>query len=113
MAVNIYDSINQLEKDLRHTNEYLALVDAFKKIEADEEAKELLNEFQQIQKDFLEIQQTGGELTEDDHKKIIESSQKMQENEITRDLLQAEFQLNNLLQEINETIYKPIRELYE
>lgn len=113
MAVNIYDSINQLEKDLRHTDEYLALVDAFGKVNEDEEAKELLSDFQKIQKDFLEIQQTGGEFTEEDQKRIIESSQKMQENEITRELLQAEFQLNNLLQEINETIYKPIRELYE
>lgn len=113
MTVNIYDSINQLEKDLRHTDEYLALVDAFGKVNKDEEAKELLNDFQKIQKDFLKIQQTGGEFTEEDQKRIMESSQKMQENEITRELLQAEFQLNNLLQEINETIYKPIRELYE
>ncbi|WP_018659409.1 YlbF family regulator [Allofustis seminis] len=113
MAINIYDSVNQLEKDLRQSDQYQALVDVFKKIDADEEVSKLMDEFKKIQKDFVEKQQRGEHFNEEDQQRAMDSSKKMQENEITKELLAAEFQLNTLLQDINEAIYKPIRELYE
>lgn len=113
MSVNIYDTINQLESDLRKTEQYEALVKAFEEINKDEKATELMDEFKEIQKLFAEKQQKGESFTEEDQQRALKSSQEMQENEITKKLLAAEYQLNLLIQDVNQAIYKPIRELYE
>ena len=46
---NIYDTANQLERELREAEQYKELAQAYEKIRADEAANEVLTEFQALQ----------------------------------------------------------------
>lgn len=113
MAVNIYDSANQLERDLREIEEYKNLKEAFSALQNDEDAKQLYEEFRQIQQLLQQKQQTGQEITEDDTQKAQEISTKVGENEILANLIESEKQLSEVIEEINKIAMKPVQDLYQ
>ena len=49
MSNNIYDSANQIEREIRQMDEFLALSDAFDAVKENEEAFELFKAFQELQ----------------------------------------------------------------
>ena len=85
--VNIYDTANQLERDIRETDQYKALVEAYEAIQADEDANAVLGEFQELQQELFQKQQTGVEITEEDSLQAQNVSGKMSENELTMELM--------------------------
>jgi len=113
MAVNIYDSANQLEQDLRETDEYQNLKKSFTALQNDPEAKQLYEEFRQIQQTLQQKQQTGQEVTEEDSQRAQEISTKVGENEILANLIESEKQLSDVIEEINKIAMKPVQDLYQ
>lgn len=113
MAVNIYDTANQLERDLRETQQYLDLKEAYNTIQADEEASAVLTEFQGMQQAIYMKQQTGQEVTEEEIADAQAASEKMMDNELAVELMDKEKALNQVIQDINQIIMKPIQEIYE
>ena len=55
----------------------------------------------------------GQEISEEEAAQAQEVSQKMQENELTSELMEKEQQLNQVLTDVNQIIMKPIQELYQ
>ena len=51
--------------------------------------------------------------TEEEAEQAQAVSQQMQENQLTSELMEKEQQLNQVLTDINQTIMKPIQELYQ
>lgn len=113
MAVNIYDTANQLERDLRETQQYLDLKKAYNAIQTDEEASAVLTEFQGMQQAIYMKQQTGQEVTEEEIADAQAASEKMMDNELAVELMDKEKALNQVIQDINQIIMKPIQEIYE
>lgn len=113
MAVNIYDTANQLERDLRETQQYLDLKEAYKAIKEDEEANAVLTEFQGMQQTVYMKQQTGQEVTEEEIADAQAASDKMMNNDLAVELMDKEKALNQVIQDINQIIMKPIQEIYE
>ncbi|MDN6161951.1 MAG: YlbF family regulator [Atopostipes sp.] len=111
--VNIHDTANQLEQDLRETSQYNELKEAHKNVLADEEAAEILNEFQSLQQKLQKKQQAGEEITEEEAQEAQVLPIKMQSNELTKELMEKEQGLNTLLTEVNGIIMKPVQEIYE
>lgn len=111
--VNIYDTANQLERELRETDQYEALVEAHEAIKADEDANAVLGEFQALQQALYQKQQTGVEITEEEALQAQNVSGKMSENELTMELMNKERALNELLNEINGIIMKPVQDVYQ
>ncbi len=110
---NIYDTVNQVERELRETDQYVGLQEAIATVKADEEANGILGEFQQVQQMIYQKQQTGQQVTEAEAEQAQAVSQKMQENELTMELMDKERALNEVLNDINQAIMKPIQELYQ
>jgi len=110
---NVYDTANQIESELRETPQYTNLKEAFATVENDEEANDILKEFQQMQQAVYQKQQAGQEVTEEEAMQAQTVSQQMQENELTKDLMDKERALNDVLNDINGIIMKPIQEIYQ
>lgn len=113
MSVNIYDTANQLEQDLRKTEEFNQLDAAFKAVKEDEEANTVFNEFREVQQMIQQKQMTGQEITEEEAQQAQGISSKIGENALITDLLEAEKRVGQMIDDINQTVLKPVRELYQ
>src|SRR5699024_1613500 len=113
MSVNIYDAANQLESDLRKTDEFKNLEKAFEDLKEDEEASSLFDKFRVVQQTIQQKQMMGEEITEDDAKEAQELSAKVGENEILAKLIEAEQRVGQVIEEINQIALKPLQELYQ
>jgi len=113
MSVNIYDAANQLERDLRKTDQYKNLEEAFETLQKDDEAKALFDQFRLTQQTLQQKQMTGQEIGEDEAKQAQELSQKVGNNDVLSELIQAEQELGQMIEEINQIALKPIQELYQ
>lgn len=113
MSVNIYDAANQLERDLRKTDQYKNLEEAFETLQKDDEAKTLFDQFRLTQQTLQQKQMTGQEIGEDEAKQAQELSQKVGNNDVLSELIQAEQELGQMIEEINQIALKPIQELYQ
>ena len=113
MSVNIYDTANQIEREMRETNEYVALKEAYATVAADEEASKIMKGFQEMQQTIYTKQQMGQEVSEEEVAEAQAISQQMTENELTTGLMDKERALNQVITDINGIIMKPIQEIYQ
>ena len=109
---NIYDTANQLERDLRELQEFKTVKESFEAIYADETAKALFDEFRTVNIELQQKQFSGQEITEEDIQKAQELRQKVSENEHIKALMESEKRLNTIMQDINRIITNPLQELY-
>ena len=110
---NLYDTANQLERELREAEQYQALAKAYEEIKADEAANEVLTEFQALQQTLYQKQQAGEEISEEEALQAQNISGKMTENELTMELMNKERALNQVLNDINGIIMKPVQDIYQ
>src|SRR5699024_9680067 len=110
---NVYDTANQLERELRETEQYQALAQAYEEIRADEDASGVLAEFQALQQALYQKQQAGEEISEEEALQAQNVSGKMTENELTMELMEKERSLNQVLNDINGIIMKPVQDIYQ
>lgn len=109
---NIYDTANQLERDLRELQEFKTVKESFEAIYADETTKALFDEFRTVNIELQQKQFSGQEITEEDIQKAQELGQKVSENEHIKALMEAEQRLNTIMKDINRIITNPLQELY-
>ena len=101
MVVNIYDTANELSRQLRETQEYQGLQKAFEALKADSDTFGTFKKFQQAQADAQHKQMTGQQPTDEvSGKKVVQ------------DLMNQERQVDSMLQQLNKTITSPIQDLY-
>ena len=110
-VINIYDSANKLEQDLRQTQEYLDLTAAMAKLKAEPEAYDCFKRVQDAQKN-LQAKQMQGDLSDEDVDKIKALAEEAQGYDSLSDLMQKEQALNAVFEEVNKIIFKPVSELY-
>lgn len=113
MTVNVYDTANQLERELRETDAYKTLQEAFQTIQNDEEASPLFQEFRNIQVSLQQKQMSGEGISEEEVQKAQELSVKVGENEAITKLMEAEKHFSTVIDDLNQIILKPVRDLYQ
>ncbi|SFH77197.1 YlbF family regulator [Pisciglobus halotolerans] len=113
MSNNIYDTANQLEKDLRESEAYVALENAFTALKEDTEASSLFQSVQEVQMKLQQKQQAGEEITEEDIQDAQATSVKASENEKVLNLMNAEQQISTMINDLNRIIMKPVQDLYQ
>ena len=113
MMSNLYDTANQLERELRQSEEFAAVKVAFEAVQQSEEAKALFEEFRDMNAKFLQKQVNGEELTEEDSTCANDLYQKASSNEAIQTLMQAEQRLNTVMQDINRILTTSLQELYQ
>lgn len=110
---NIYDSANQIEREIRQLEEFKALEQAYAQVKADEEAYRLFKEFQTFQQTLQEKQMNGDEFSEEDAEKAQQISQKIQTKEVINVLMKKEQTFSLIINDLNRIIMTPVRDIYE
>lgn len=111
--VNIFDSVNAVEKDLRETPQYKNLEEALKAVRANEEAAAIFARFQEAQVAINSAMQAG---QQPDEAQIMDwqgIAKEMESFSELKSLMETEQAMNQLLMQITNTITKPIAELYQ
>ncbi|GAJ25198.1 hypothetical protein JCM15457_53 [Liquorilactobacillus sucicola DSM 21376 = JCM 15457] len=110
--INIYDYANQLEQNLRQTEEYQELKKAYADVKADENSYKEFKKFQEAQMEF-QNKQAKGELTDSDVDKIKSLGEKIEKKKVIMTLMEKERKLAQVMDEINKIMFKPVNELYQ
>ena len=112
MVVNIYDTANELSRQLRETQEYQGLQKAIEALKADGDTFDTFKKFQQAQADAQHKQMTGQQPTDDEIKNIQNLAKEVSGKKVVQDLMNQERQFDSMLQQLNKTITSPIQDLY-
>ena len=113
MTVNIYDSANQIEREIREMDEFKTLQAAFEAMKAETESFKLFKQFQELQIDLQQKQMQGIEFSEEDAKQAQEMAMKVQETAVIQELMQKEQAFSMIINDLNRIIMKPVQELYD
>lgn len=110
--MNIYDTANQLERDVRELAEFKALEQAYNELKAQEESFQLFKDFQNLQVSLQQKQMQGEEFTEDDANRMQEIAEKIQNDAAITNMLQKEQALSIIMNDITAIMMKPVQDLY-
>lgn len=113
MAINIYDTVNQLAKELPQTEQYGNVKLAFAALKNDLMAYSTYKKFMDLQAKMRTNQMTGQQPSEDDLKQLEDLAKQMQDMKPVQNLMEAEQALNQLLNDINSSLMKPIEDIYK
>jgi cell fate (sporulation/competence/biofilm development) regulator YlbF (YheA/YmcA/DUF963 family) len=112
MAVNLHDSAYALETAIRQSEEYLALKKAYQEVNADPQAKQMFDQFRQIQMNLQQKQMMGQNISEQEVQQAQATVGVVQQNPKIANLMQAEQRMSMIIGELNQIIMKPLEELY-
>lgn len=111
--INIYDSANQLEEDLRKTQEVADLKLAFEAVKANDLAFKLFDKVQNKQFELQQKQMAGQEITDEDVEAMRQLTDQLQNYTEIQNLMEKEQKMNSMMEELNKIISKPIAEIYQ
>ncbi|MFO1442745.1 YlbF family regulator [Bacillus sp. Bva_UNVM-123] len=112
MAVNLYDSAYELEKAIRQSNEFNSLKQAYEEVNADPTAKQLFENFRNIQMQLQQKQMMGQNISEQEVQQAQQTVALVQQNPKIARLMEAEQRLSMMIGELNKIIMRPLEELY-
>src|SRR5699024_12808779 len=104
---NIYDTANQLERDLRALPAYNDLKESVAAIEANDESRELFKEFRAISQQLQQKQMQGEAPTEEEIANIQALPVKAQEDENINRLLPTDQQVSHTTTYLTQLITTP------
>ncbi|WP_267202461.1 YlbF family regulator [Limosilactobacillus kribbianus] len=112
MVVNIYDTANEMSRQLVETQEFLGLKKAFNELKEDKEAFESFKKFQTMQATAQRKQMQGQNPTDDEIKAIQTLAKEISGKKAVQNLMNNERQVDQMLQQLNKTITSPLQDLY-
>ena len=110
--VNIYDTANQLAKEVTETKEFKDLKEALDQAKADEASNKIYTEFQETQLTIQQQQAAGQEVEQEKIKRLQELSEEMQDDDLLKEVLKNEQEMNMLLNDVNRVVVSPLTKLY-
>ncbi|MCH3923122.1 YlbF family regulator [Limosilactobacillus sp.] len=112
MVVNIYDTANEMSRQLVETQEFIGLKKAFNELKEDKEAFESFKKFQTMQATAQQKQMQGQNPTDDEIKAIQTLAKEISGKKAVQNLMNNERQVDQMLQQLNKTITTPLQDLY-
>lgn len=110
--MNIYDKAHELAKALKETPEFIELKQAKQAIEADPDAKRMLQDFRTQQVELQEKMMAGEMPPQEEMEKAEKLFQILNMNPIINSMFDAERRLSVIMQDINRIITEPLEEIY-
>jgi cell fate (sporulation/competence/biofilm development) regulator YlbF (YheA/YmcA/DUF963 family) len=112
MAINLHDSAYELEKSIRQSDEYTTLKRLYDQVNEDPSAKQMFDNFRNMQMQLQQKQMMGQEISQDE----VEHAQKVvalvQQHALISKLMEAEQRMSMIITELNQIVLKPLEELY-
>jgi cell fate (sporulation/competence/biofilm development) regulator YlbF (YheA/YmcA/DUF963 family) len=110
--MNVYDTANQLEREIRSLPEYTNLKASFAEVRENEAANTLFNEFQQMQQSLQAKQQQGIQFTEEDTNTAQELAIRVDAEPLLKKLMEQEQAFSIIINDINRVLMAPVSEMY-
>ena len=108
----VHDSAQVLENAIRESKEFIELKEAFDGVMNNPEAKEMFENFRDVQLELQEKQIQGLEITEDEIQEAQKVVDLVQQREDISRLMAAEQTLNETINDVSRIITMPLEELY-
>jgi len=108
--VNVYDKAYELAKAIENSTEKKNLLEAKKKIDKDQRAKEMYNDLVELQVEFQQKQLKGEEISEADIERLREKQEIALMHSDIQSLFEAERRLAIMFEEIQKIIYDAVEE---
>lgn len=103
----VEDLASELGDAIAALPEYQAFEDAKADVEADEDAQEKIDEFEQLRQEFMLARQTG-EATQEDLRELQRAQQELHDIPVMADFLETQAELEARLEALNEAISEPL-----
>lgn len=107
----VYDTVNKLAKELKETEEYILFKNSKSEINANEELKNKLKEFDKMRYESQMIAMHGGEAAKDTYEKMEKVYAELIQDEKAKKYLEAEMKFNTLLGDVNRIIGEAIMDV--
>lgn len=104
---------NQLQAELIASDEFTEIQAAYDDLKKNLDDYKVFNDFQDAQKNLQQKQMQGVQPTQEEIQNIQAIAGKMRESKPISELMSKEKALSQLLSDINETVTKPISDLYK
>ena len=108
--MSINEKAQSLAQEIAQTSEYEELKNAEQVMHADEEAKDLLDDYQSTQKRLQMAQSNGQQVSSKQQKKLQNLQAKMQSNDKIKKFMEKQQEFNQLMQNVNQIISKELEE---
>ncbi|MHB1628416.1 MAG: YlbF family regulator [Bacilli bacterium] len=109
--MNPYDRVHELVRAIQDSEAFRAMKAAKGKIEPDEQAKRMLNDFHMKQLEFERKQLMGEESTESEREGLQKLYDVLQLHEPVREYLLAEYQLGVLMQDVQKILGEALQDV--
>ncbi|MFW6035353.1 MAG: YlbF family regulator [Halothermotrichaceae bacterium] len=106
--MSVYDNAHRLKANLLKSDEYTEYQEIRKKILDDENTKEMLLDYQQMQIKLQTKQMSGQELTDEDKEKLENLRKIIELNNNIKKYLQAEYRMSIMLNDIQKIIFEDL-----
>ena len=108
---NVYDIVNELERAIRVLPEYQAAAEAKAAVESNSEAKDLWEQFLEVQKKMQTLMQSGQMPSKEDQDEMTALGQKIEENAVLKTFLEQQQRLSIYISDIEKIVFSPIQDL--
>ncbi|MGM0437905.1 MAG: YlbF family regulator [Bacillota bacterium] len=108
--MSIMEKAEDLGKALVESSEFTEMKAAEQKIEENEDAKALLDEFEAEQKKLQMMQQNGQQITPEQQKNLQSVQAKMQKNEQIKEYMDAQQKFNKVMNSVNQVITSQLQD---
>ncbi|PLT31242.1 YlbF family regulator [Peribacillus deserti] len=112
MSSNLYDAAYQLERAIRQSQEFTALKTSFAELNADPGAKNMFENFRQVQMSIQQKQMMGQDISQEEIQQAQKTVALVQQNHKISKLMEAEQRMSMIVGELNKIILKPLDEMY-
>lgn len=110
---NIYDTANQLERELRDLEAYKSLKEILANIQDNPESRQLYQDFRQATQDYQMKLMDGQEVSEETLASLQSLTESIKEDSLISKLMVVEQQVGQVVNDINKIITRPLNDLYE
>ncbi|SDL62350.1 YlbF family regulator [Halarsenatibacter silvermanii] len=100
----IKEKARELAQEIVSSQAYQEMKDAEEAVMADDEAGDLMEELESVQKRVQMAQMNGQEIDQSQKKKLQNLKAKMQQNPKIKDFLTAQQEFNGIMEDVNEII---------
>lgn len=109
--MNIYDTVNQLAKQIKESEEYIEYKKMKEIIKEDTELKEKLDSFERARYETQIATMQGKEPTKEQVEVLQKSYLELIQNDITKNYLEAELKFNTILSDINKILGEAVQDI--
>ena len=109
--MNIYDTVNQLAKQIKESEQYIEYKKMKEIIKENTELKEKLDDFERARYETQIATMQGKEPTKEQVEVLQKSYLELIQNDITKNYLEAELKFNTILSDINKILGEAVQDI--